>query len=110
MHPIYYTIGAQLPLMIIPDTQAHLNGHTIITRTYDIFKHLPDAEKVQQHESILKVDNSTDPNYMGRLIFDIPGKLYNYEADGNIDLTADEVEELIEHLNHYRDNPSIWPM
>jgi hypothetical protein len=110
MHPIYYTVGDQLSLMIIPDTQAHLNGHTIITRTYRIFKHIAHAGNVQLPESILKVDNSADPNYMGCLVFDIPGKLYSYEADGNIDLTPDEVEELIEHLNHYRDNPDIWPI
>ena len=110
MHPIYYTIGMHLPLMIIPNTEAHLDGHTIITRTYHVFKQPANPDVVVPHEKVLKVDNSKNPNYMGCLIFDVPGKVYNYEPDGNIRLTTDEVEEIIEHLNHYRDNPSIWPM
>jgi hypothetical protein len=95
--------------MIIPNTEAHLDGHSIITRRYHIFKHTLDADNVQPRESILKVDNSANPNYMGCLVFDIPGKVYNYEPDGNIRLTTDEIEEVIEHLNHFRDNPSLWP-
>lgn len=38
MKALYFTVAQDLQLMVIPDTQAHLNGHTIITRTYSIFR------------------------------------------------------------------------
>ena len=110
MHPIYYTIGLELPLMIIPNTEASLDGHAIITRTYHIYKHIPDPGFVQAHENILGVNKNDDPHYMGYLSFDVPGKLYTYIADGNIDLDGEQIQEIIEHLNHYRDNPKFWPL
>jgi len=109
MHPIYYNLGLDLPLMIIPDTQAHLDGHAIITHTYHIYKHIPDPGFIRSHENILGVNRNNDPDYMGYITFDVPGKAFSYTADGNIDLETGQVQEIIEHLNHYRDNPRLWP-
>ncbi|WP_448701892.1 hypothetical protein ACFGVR_06460 [Mucilaginibacter sp. AW1-3] len=38
MKPLYVAIARDLKLMVIPDTQAHLDRHTIITRTYSVFR------------------------------------------------------------------------
>ncbi len=38
MLPINFTLRPTLSFIITPDTQAHLDGHTIITRTYHTHK------------------------------------------------------------------------
>jgi hypothetical protein len=112
MHPIYFTIGLELPLMIIPDTQAHLDGHTIITHTYHIYKQSeesPNRPLLRSMDS-LGLNKNDNPDYMGYITFDVPGKVYSYTADGPAELESSEVRELIEHLNHFRDNPGLWPI
>ena len=37
MKPIFFTVDNSLPLKIIPDTQAHLDGHTVIAYNYNVF-------------------------------------------------------------------------
>jgi len=108
MKPIYFTIGKKLPLMIIPDSQAHLNGHTILTYTYSIFKNPAGKNEYLNKESTLHTEKKHDPNYMGYITFEQPGKLFTYTADGSENLTSDEVEETIEYISHYRDTPKMW--
>ncbi len=109
MSALFFHID-DLPLMVIPDTQAHLNGHAIITYTYSIFKDNGRAsvELEKSKSSELHLTKHNDPDYMGYITFEDPGKLFTYTADGNEDLTADQVEQVIEHITHYRDNPNLW--
>jgi len=110
MHPIYFNIGLETPLMIMPDTQAHLNGHTIITRTYHIYKQTKDiADLTPASVHNLGLNKNTEPGYMGYITFDVPGRAFTYTADGKTDLSSDEVMEVIEHINAFRDNPGLWP-
>jgi hypothetical protein len=37
MKTLNFTLDGNLKVMVIPDTQAHLDGHTIITHTYSVF-------------------------------------------------------------------------
>lgn len=108
--PIYLTAGIR-PLVIFPDTQAHLNGHTILTHTYYIY---------QQSSALLNKDlfkatgqpglpDKNDPDYLGYLVFDIPGKLFSYYPEGPNVLEEEELKELIAMLSAYRDNPGVWP-
>jgi hypothetical protein len=108
MKPIYFTIGKKLSLMIIPDSQAHLNGHTILTYTYSIFKNPAGKNEYINKESTLHTEKKHDPTYMGYITFEQPGKLFTYTADGSENLTSDEVEETIEYISHYRDTPKMW--
>ncbi|WP_345949286.1 hypothetical protein ABDD95_20795 [Mucilaginibacter sp. PAMB04274] len=110
MQPIYLTVGLH-PLMIIPDTLAHLNGHTAITYTYHIYRQTGQAlnREAFSREGHLGLNKNDDPNYMGYLVFEIPDKLFNYFPEGTHHLNGGEVNELVEHLSHYRDNPSLWP-
>ncbi|WP_342647478.1 hypothetical protein [Mucilaginibacter sp. CSA2-8R] len=109
MSALFFHID-DLSLMVIPDTQAHLNGHAVITYTYSIFKDTglktTGLEKSKSGELHLVKHN--DPDYMGYITFEDPGKLFTYTADGNEDLTADQVEQVIENISHYRDNPDLW--
>jgi len=96
--------------MVIPDTQAHLNGHAVITYTYSIYKDTgrgaADLERSKSGE--LHLAKHSDPDYMGYITFEEPGKLFTYTADGHEDLTADQVEQAIEQISNYRDNPDLW--
>lgn len=96
--------------MVIPDTQAHLNGHTIITRTYSIFRDNGAGNPLlsRSKENTLHLEKIDDPDYYGFITFEKPGSLFTYTADGQQDLTSEEATELIEHLSDVRDNPQLW--
>jgi hypothetical protein len=106
MSPIFFTLHNDKHLMIIPDTRAHLNGHEIITFTYSIFNDKQDGtpNPAQGKESALHLENNSDPDYYGFITFERPGSLFSYTSDGVLELTAEESNEVIEHLSHIRDN------
>jgi len=109
MKPIYITVGNELPLMIIPDSRAHLDGHTILTYTYSIYKNSKTASNnLVQQESELRLEKHKNINYMGYITFENPSHLFTYSDDGNSSLTRDEVEEVIELITHYRETPKLW--
>ncbi|GAC1305326.1 MAG: hypothetical protein NVSMB24_14050 [Mucilaginibacter sp.] len=96
--------------MVIPDTQAHLNGHAVLTFTYSIFLDdgLNAPQQSRSKESTLHLEVNNDPRYCGHITFEKPGHLFQYTADGVNELNSDEVQEIIENLSHVRDNPSLW--
>jgi len=110
MKPIFITVGNELPLMIIPDSQAHLDGHTILTYTYNIYKNVKsgDTAAIKNKESFLHLEKNKDPNYMGYFTFEQANKQFSYIPAGDDMLTGDEVDEIIELINHYRDTPKLW--
>ena len=105
MGPIFLTLESEKHLMIIPDTQAHLNGHAIITYTYSIYADHQNgaAYPAQRKESELHLQNNPDPDYYGFITFEKPGSLFTYTADGKRELTPEESNELIVHLSDVRD-------
>jgi hypothetical protein len=110
MNPLFFTLGNRKRLMVIPDTQAHLDGHTILTYTYSIFldNGLNAPLQSRSKESTLHLEPNNDPNYCGYITFENPGHLFQYTADGENELNSDEVQEIIENITHLRDNPSLW--
>ncbi|RFZ82120.1 hypothetical protein DYU05_15985 [Mucilaginibacter terrenus] len=110
MAPIFFTVGAELPIMIIPNTDAHLDGHAVLTYTYNIYRDygFEDAAMIQLKEKELMLDKKKNPNYMGYITFEDPGKLFTYTADGSEELDSEEVQEIIENISHYRDHPGMW--
>ena len=67
MKPIFITVAAKLPLMIIPDSQTHMDGHPVLTYTYSIYR-----DKYDGHlrpsidtEALLSPEKKKDPDYMG---------------------------------------------
>jgi len=108
MKPIFFTIDDHLPLKIVPDTQAHLDGHTVIAYNYNIFL---DHTKNDPATALSKEDHAdkmTDPDYYGYITFEKPGRLFSYTPGNQLELTRHEIEEVIEQLNHYRDHPDLW--
>lgn len=110
MKTLFFSLESDLKVMVIPDTEAHLNGHAIITRTYSIFRDSGNGNPLmaRSKESTLHLEKITDPDYFGFLTFDKPGSMFSYTADGQQELNSEEVTELIEHLSDVRDNPAMW--
>jgi hypothetical protein len=99
-----------LSLVIIPDTQAHLNGHAVITYTYSLFTDNGENNPalMQSRESKLHLDCSKDPDYYGTITFELPDKLFNYTPGRLKKLDNDQVEQAIEFLSDVRNNPNLW--
>lgn len=110
MKPLFFTLHTKLDLMILPDTLAHLNGHTVITETYSIFKNTGSRWEPIAHtrESELHLEHTKYPDYLGYLRFDVPGKLFTYTAADHTGLNSYEINELIELLSEIRGNPKLW--
>lgn len=96
--------------MVIPDTQAHLDGHTVITQTYHIYKQtgLNINGEIFGHEEKLDIPDKSDPNYVGYISFDVPDKLFSYYPEESRQLESHDVTELIRLLSEYRGNPIVW--
>lgn len=108
MKPIYFELSNELHLMIIPDTQAHLDGHLVITYNYNIFRYNGQSPELITNKSPLFKDLNNNPDYYGYITFEEPGKLFTYTSNDSLELTPDEVTELIELLSHMRDTPRLW--
>lgn len=107
MQPLYFNVGAGMPVMILPDVKIHLDGHPVLTYTYNIFKNGKHG-KAGPIKQDMQLTKSSNPDYMGYITFEEPGKLFSYTADGQQDLNSGEVQEIIETITHYRENPSLW--
>jgi hypothetical protein len=67
--------------MVIPDTDALLDGHTVITFSYSIYVHRPGLnENIFKSESELHLQKIEDPDYRDAILFKIPGRVYEYIA------------------------------
>lgn len=110
MKILHFTLTNNLKVLVIPDTQAHLDGHTILTYTYSVFLDIDAGNPLiaRSKESSLHLEQINDPNYYGYITFEKPGTLFTYTADGQKELNSNEVTELIEHLSDVRDNPALW--
>lgn len=110
MAPLFFTLSNGNRVMVIPDTQAHVDGHPVITYTYSIFKDNGLEEQLQgkTKDSTLHLERIKDPYYCGYITFEKPGRIFSYTANGQTEISSDEVQELIENLTHLRDNPDLW--
>ncbi|MBL4677714.1 MAG: hypothetical protein JKY70_16160 [Mucilaginibacter sp.] len=110
MSPIFFNISGGKNLKIIPNVQAAANGHPVITYTYNIYvadEHEDDTLEFEQETELL-LNKKLNPNYLGFITFEDPGKVFTYTPDGKDQLTATEIEEIIENISHFRDHPGMW--
>ena len=111
MTPIFFKVGGNRPVKVIPNTQAQVDGHPVLTYTYNVYRDSGNDDfDEQQQESELLLEKKLDPSYLGYITFEDPGKMFTYTADGREELTSDEVEEIIENISHYRDHPGMWSL
>jgi hypothetical protein len=98
MKPLFFSLGNRLQLMVIPDSDAHVNGQTILTTTYSIFTDvaLRDPRQSKSKESTLHLERVGDPDYFGYLT--LHNSQFTYIDDGKKHLSPDELEQLIEQI------------
>ena len=110
MKPFYFTIDDSVQVMVIPDADAHMDGHPVLTYSYTLYKVLPGAERSEKlnTDALLTADKRKDPDYLGTIFFDQPYKAFTYTCDGINELSGDQVQEVIEKINQYRNNPTVW--
>lgn len=101
MKPIYISLNTRRKLMVIPDTDAHLNSHPVLSYSYSIYK-----DGIEHDQ--LRLEKKQNPYYLGEIIFKGPDHLVEYQQEGNERLDETEVQQLIKEINHYRDNPNLW--
>jgi hypothetical protein len=109
MAPLFFTVGNSRAVKVIPNTQAQVDGHPVLTYTYNVYADGERDELINEmQENELLLEKKLDPNYLGYITFEDPGKMFTYTADGQGELTTAEVEEIIENITHYRDHPGMW--
>jgi hypothetical protein len=110
MRPIFTTVGQGHHLLILPDSQASADGHVALTYTYSIYtdRFGGTGEYIEKKERALHLEEKDDPDYLGYITFEQPGKLFSYTADGPEEIPGDEIQELIGIINYYRDTPKLW--
>jgi hypothetical protein len=109
MAAFYFNIGSNFTLKVIPEPRVHMDGHPIVTYSYNLYR----DNRTDNPEDIFSQDDDkrkqSNPNYLGSITFEVPGRVFNYIADGQDSLSREEVELAVEHISHYRDNPELWP-
>jgi hypothetical protein len=111
MQPIYFEIDNHMPLMIVPDADAHMDGHPVLTYSYAIYKDLDQGgNHFTNTDRLLTPDKTKHPDYLGTLTFEQPGRIFSYEADGREALPEGAIEQVIEQITHYRENPNLWAL
>jgi hypothetical protein len=100
MVPLFFSLGNRLELMVIPDSDAHVNGQTILINTYSIFLDVAkgDPQQSKNKESSLHLERVKDPDYFGYLTLKKPGSGFTYTEDGRKHLSTDELEQLVEQI------------
>jgi hypothetical protein len=109
MTPIYFTVDRDLPIMVIPNVKVHMDGHTVLAYTYHIFYDSVSDNPASVVNNTTMISNKlSNPDYFGFITFEDPDRLFSFTPEGNRELTRTELEEIIEQIKHYRDNPSLW--
>jgi hypothetical protein len=98
MVPLFFLLGNLLQLMVIRDSEAHLDGQCIFAKTYSIFDDKALRDPRQSKEGTFQLERITDPDYYGFLSLEEPFIGFTYTDDGLKHLSDDEVEQLIEQI------------
>jgi hypothetical protein len=106
MAVFYCTIGKTRSLAVVPETRVEMDGHPILTQSYSLYKNTIGNDR----ELTLWGDDQKqlNPNYLGYITFEIPGRVFSYVPDGYDSLSRNEIEEVIKQISNYRDNPGAW--
>lgn len=109
MKQIVFHLDSDRTVQVLPDTLIEMDGHPIISYTYSLFKHTGKPhESPRPKPNVLDTDHILDPDYLGFITFEEPGRVFSYTSSGNDILSTDEVTELIEKVTELRENPQSW--
>lgn len=66
MKPFFVTIANNLSLIVLPESDAHVDGHPVLTYKYSIYKRDTSAlSKLNQPDKLLQPNKKNNPNYLG---------------------------------------------
>jgi hypothetical protein len=82
-----------------------MDGHPVRTYSYGVYKFHEDID-IEDRMASQHLEEQTDPDYMGVILFEAPDRLFTYRAAVK-SLSGDEVEELIEKITYYREAPAM---
>lgn len=87
--------------MAIADNIAHFDGQTDIALTYSFFIDKENGNPNQKinKESHLHLVANNDPDYLGYITVEKPGRVYSYIANGKKRLSITEVQDAVEQIN-----------
>jgi hypothetical protein len=110
MTPFYCTISGGMTVMVIPDTQAHVDGHPVLTYSYTLYRSMPSrpVEETAAVDKLLAPDKIKHKDYLGTIFFDQPYKAFSYTADGLNELEIEDVQLVIDQIIDYRMNSELW--
>ena len=76
--------------MVIPDADAHMDGHPVLTYSYALYRVPPGTVRWEtgNNDALLTPDKRKDPDYLGTIYFDQPYKAYTYTCDGMNELSG----------------------
>jgi hypothetical protein len=95
--------------LVMPDSKAYADGHPVLTSSYNIFKkEVVSSRDGLTPDELLTPQKNNNPNYLGYITFEQPGKLFTYTAGDYGELSRNELKEIIEQISHYRDSPQMW--
>jgi hypothetical protein len=69
MTPFYCTITGGMTVMVIPDTQAHVDGHPVLTYSYTLYRSMPSrpVEETAAVDKLLAPDKIKHKDYLGTI-------------------------------------------
>jgi hypothetical protein len=105
MKPFYVVVKGTLPLMIVPDTDAGIELHPTLVRSYQIYRHCRNLQV-----SLNSSGGFKDVNHLGGIQVLIPGRSYHYIPNALGRLSFFEVRDLVDEINNYRDTPAVWQL
>lgn len=108
MKSIYIMVDS-LPLKVVPEVKAAMDGHPILTYKYFLFR---DIEATESVSDIIRLRNQQisedNGNYFGFITFDQPGRMFTYTSNQSHELGTTAVEQVIEQITYYREHPELW--
>ena len=98
------------PIIVIPDVNAHVDGHPILTSSYTLYKSDRTHDKLHMlnTDKHLAPEKLKHPDYLGTVFYEESDRSISYSADGLNELSHYEVEDIIKQINSYRKNSGIW--
>lgn len=122
MKYLMFNFKSGVPMIIKPDIDAHMNSHPIITWTYSVFRNqnvfyedvemptpvLIEDGRLKLMQNGEDLDKKLEEGYIGFMTIEEPDGKITYTHEGEDDLNPDEIEEVLDQIEHYRNNSGLW--
>jgi hypothetical protein len=110
MEAFFRKLGSGSNIVIVPKMKVEQDGHPILVYQYDIYRASESSIKdMLPLKAVLSEDEKKiDPDYVGVLTFEIPGKLFTYDFQENKELDTADEQEIISLVTDIRESSGSW--